>query len=70
MANKKSMMDYMKSRVSSQPKPKKRGLEDIFDIRDRGTSNLEKGMTKTRKKIEKKVTPIFDSKLGSKPKKK
>lgn len=75
MANKKSMMDYMKSRVSSQPKPSgkkapSRGMVDIFDVRDRGTSNLEKGMTKTRKKIEKKVTPIFDSKLGSKPKKK
>lgn len=57
-------------KIKTQPKPKKRGLEDIFDIRDRGTSKLEKGMTKTRKNIEKKVTPIFDSKLGSKPKKK
>lgn len=58
--------------LGPKPKAKKapsRGMVDIFDIRDRGTSKLEKGMSKSRKKIEKKVTPIYNSRIGSTPKK-
>ena len=54
----------------SAKKTPSRGLSDIFDIRDRGTSRLEKGMNTTRKKIEKKVTPIYNSRLGTNSKQK